>query len=109
MVLWESNLESKIKGFQKNISLFLGFDANGTQKDAEPTLVPLVAAGKFGHKKIVEHLINNGADPLRCEFPAKQNFFQSAAQHRHIEVIDFFPFIFISLIDHLDWTAFLRI
>jgi hypothetical protein len=51
--------------------------------------VPLVAAGKFGSTKMVEHLINNGADPLRCEFPAKQNFFQSAAQHGHIEVIDF--------------------
>ncbi|CAG5100216.1 Oidioi.mRNA.OKI2018_I69.XSR.g16897.t1.cds [Oikopleura dioica] len=68
--------------------LDLGFDANGTQKDAEPTLVPLVAAGKFGSKKMVEHLINNGADPLRCEFPAKQNFFQSAAQHGHIEIIE---------------------
>lgn len=69
--------------------LELGVDANGTQKDPEPTLVPLVAAAKFGNRNMVKQLIDNGADPLRCEYPSRQNFFQAAAQHGHAEVIEF--------------------
>ena len=65
-----------------------GINPNGAQANLdEATLVPLVAAARFGNEQMVQNLINHGADPLRNEFPNNHNFIHAAAQHGHSRVL----------------------
>ena len=65
-----------------------GIDPNGAQAHLdEATLVPLVAAARFGNEQMVQSLLEHGADPLRNEYPNKHNFIHAAAQHGHSRVL----------------------
>ena len=68
-----------------------GMNANGAQYMHpqfmdEPTLVPLVAAARFGNVEMVRLILEYQTDPKRAEHPNKHTFLHAAAQHGHCQV-----------------------
>lgn len=64
-----------------------GTNPNGAQDGlSEPTLVPLVAAARFGNCEMVRVMIDHGAEPIRTEHPNDHTFLHAAAQHGNFQV-----------------------
>lgn len=77
------------RGELKEVTALLnsGLHANGIQNlQEQPTLVPLVAAARFGNSEMIKIILSHGGDPKRTEYPNKRTFLHAAAQLGKIQV-----------------------